>query len=200
MSLRMLLAPVSVCLAMLLAACSSAYVPPPPADIDFSGRPIMLDVARIVIEDRYYASRRPPHVEHLYPLSPASLVRKWAETRLVAAGTQGVATFTITDGGVLEQKLALKGGFTGTFGDQLDGKLSASLRGTLTVTVQGPRPGESATYTARGNASGEATTLESSTPSEREGIYKQLVQSVAGQFDSAMQREIHRTMAPIIRR
>lgn len=185
-------------LAFLPAACANEPAPPPAPSIGFLGKPIKLNVASIAVDDRYNPPGRAPNVEQLHPLTPSGIAQRWADARLVAVGTRGIATLTITDGSVVEEKLPKKGGVEGFFGDQQDTKLTARLSASLTVSIPGGPAGGSASYTARVDASGYQTTLESADLNARDKAYFDLLQTVARKFDADLSAEISRVMPAVI--
>ena len=187
------------CAALLPAACATEPAPARRDMIGFAGSPrIGLDVASIAVDDRYNSPGKPPYVEHIHPQTPAGIAQRWADDKLVAAGSRGIATLTILDGSVTEEKLATKGGVEGFFGDQLDTRLRAHLKARLTVSRPGTQPGESSTFSADVNATGERTILQSASLNERDAAYDGLMRSLAQQFDSALEAEVRRTMRPVI--
>ena len=183
----------------LLGACANEPPPAPRSDIGFVGRPIKLDVASISVDDRYNPPGRAPNVEQLHSVTPAGIAQRWADTRLVAVGKRGIATLTILEGSVIETRLPTKGGVEGFFGDQVDTKLTATLKARLNVAIQGEKPGDYAAYTATAFASGTQTILQSATLNERDKAYSDLMQVIAQKFDATLTAEVNRNVAPAIR-
>jgi hypothetical protein len=185
-------------MAFLPAACATE--PPPPAvpNIGFLGKPIKLNVASITVDDRYNPPGTAPNVEQLHPLTPAGIAQRWADARLVAVGTRGIATLTITDGSVVAAQLPKKGGVEGFFGDPEDTKLTAKLSATLTVAVPADVSGGSANYSASVDASGFQTILESADLNDRDKAYYDLLQTIAKKFDAGLSAEVNRAMTPVI--
>ncbi|MEN6542471.1 hypothetical protein [Parvibaculum sp.] len=198
-SARNLAAATLMASAVILGACANEPPPAPRSDIGFVGRPIKLDVASISVDDRYNPPGRAPNVEQLHSVTPAGIAQRWADTRLVAVGKRGIATLTILDGSVVETRLPTKGGVEGFFGDQVDTKLTGSLKAKLNVAIQGDKPGDYAAYSATVSASGTQTILQSATLNERDKAYSDLMQVVAQKFDAALTAEVNRNMAAVIR-
>jgi hypothetical protein len=63
-----------------------------------------MDVASIEIEEAYRSPGTYPHVEHLYPVTPATAARRWAEDRLQAVGIDGTVRFIVLDASSIEQR------------------------------------------------------------------------------------------------
>ncbi|MBI1261976.1 MAG: hypothetical protein GC184_09645 [Rhizobiales bacterium] len=186
--------------ALFPAACASKSTTSAPRDVSFvASAPLQLDVASIAVDQRYRSSSTPPNVEQLHPVSPASIAERWATSRVVTTGQRGIATLTVLDGSVVAEKLPLKGGLTGFFGDQQDTKLKARLKARLTVSVPGLRVGDSTTYTADVDASAERTILQSATLNERDAAYMVLMNTLARQFDETLSAEVRRSMSPVLR-
>jgi len=87
-----------------LGACSS--LPPQPIYPEITYKhlpPYRMNAARIEIVDNYVPPLTADHVEHLSPIAPAALLRRWAEDRFVAAGSSGVVRVIIEDASIAEQ-------------------------------------------------------------------------------------------------
>lgn len=184
--------------AVLPAACASKQAVSVPSDVTFVSRaPVQLDVSSIAVDQRYRNSSDAPFVEGLHAVSPSGVAERWANTRLVAVGSRGIATLTVIDGSVVQESLSVKGGVTGFFGDQEDTKLTAHLKARLTVSV--PGAGGSAIYNVDVDAKAERTLLQSASLNDRDAAYMALMNALADKFDAAMTSEMGRALAPVIR-
>jgi hypothetical protein len=181
-----------------LPGCANEPPPPPQPTLGFSGKPLKLNVASIALDERYNPPGVAPNVEQLHSVTPSTIARRWADTRLVAVGSRGLATLTIFDASVVESKLPVKGGLTGFFGDQADTKITGTLRAELTVSMPGTQEGAYSNYKASVNATGEKTILQSANLNDRDQAYFELMQLIAQKFDTALTAEVNRTMAPVI--
>lgn len=198
LSMRGFFAAALVASMALLGACANEPPPAPKAEIGFVGKPLKLTVASVSTDDRYNPPGRAPNVEQLHAITPAGIAQRWADTRLVAVGSRGLATLTILNGSVVESKLPVKGGVEGFFGDQPDTKLTATLKVSLDVSVPGAKAGDFSTYQAVAVATAEKTILQSADLNDRDKAYFDLMQLLAQKFDAALTAEVNRTMAPII--
>jgi hypothetical protein len=87
-----------------LAACAS--LPPGPVYPEITYKhlpPYRMNAARLEIVDNYVPPLTADHVEHLAPIAPAALLRRWAEDRFVAAGGSGVVRVVIENASIVEQ-------------------------------------------------------------------------------------------------
>lgn len=75
--------------------------------------PLALNVAKIEVVSNFKSSKQPPHVEALFPVTPEEALQDWAKTHLVAAGSSGVARFTILDASVIKANLDQNVGLPG---------------------------------------------------------------------------------------
>lgn len=183
----------------VLPGCATEPPPAPQATIGFTGKPLKLDVASVAVDERYNPPGRAPNVEQLHTLTPSTIARRWADTRLVPVGSRGIATLTVFNASVIESRLPVKGGLTGFFGDQTDTKITATLRAELVVSRPGDQAGAYSTYKASVNATGEKTILQSASLNDRDRAYFELMQLIAQKFDDALSAEVNRTMAPVLR-
>ncbi len=190
----------AILLLPLLAACAGD--PPAanvPQSVSFEARPAFrIPVALVAVDSHFISSGRAPYVEHLHNVSPETIARTWAQTRLVATGGPGKASLVILDGTVISEQLDKKGGLIGIFGDQLDTRLKARLKARLTIEKPDAE-GNPASWTADVDATAERTILESASLNERDEAYAALMQSLARKFDAALTAEVERSMGPVLR-
>lgn len=194
---RPLLAVLALGVLLLLGACQTS----PPARASFaeirftSAPPIQLDVARIVIEDRYAAPLRAPNVEHLFPIPPAVAARRWAQDRLRAVGRFGTARVAIEEASVVSEKLPTKGGLAGVFTREPAERLLGVLR--LRVEVGGE--GGLARGFAEAGVTARRTIPEEVTLNRRERIYYEFGRGLIEQLDGAMEKSIRKHLYLLIR-
>lgn len=178
-----------------LAGCATPPPPAPTATIGFVGAPLRLEVAQVTIDNRYQPPGRAPNVEQLHGVTPSTVARRWLETRVVPVGSGGQGVLSILDASVVQEKLPIKGGLTGFFGDQVDSKLTARLRTELVVTTGRGAGNAVTTYKISVSAEAEQTILQSATLNDRDGAYFALMQDLANQFDKTATSEINRVMS-----
>jgi hypothetical protein len=182
-----------------LTACATPPAPAPKANIGFTGAPIKLDVTRVTVDNQYHPSGRAPNVEQLHTVTPSTVASRWAETRLVPVGASGQGVLTVFDARVVEEKLPVKGGVSGYFEDQVDTKLTGSLRAELVVMRPDRASGQNAVYKAQVNVGYTQTVLQSANLNERDAAYFGLLDNLGKEFDKAMTAEINRAMGAVVR-
>ncbi len=173
--------------AAALAAVAGCQTTPPPQrlpDMTFANlAPYRLDVGQLEVVSEYVQPARPPHVEHVMPVSPEQAARRWAQDRLAPVGRTGAVRFIIKDASVVEVPLRTDKGFTGLFKEQQEARFDASLVTTLQVIDERGYPAIS--IDARANRS--RTVPEGTKLVERDRIWydmvEQMMQDVNSQFD-----------------
>jgi hypothetical protein len=117
---------------LALGACTSAPPRPQARQISFANlAPISFDVARIEVVQQYQPPQVPPNVEHLTPVQPTDAIRRWANERVRAMGSNGTMRVIIKDASITETHLKPTTGVRGTFttdqSERYDGRLSVDL-------------------------------------------------------------------------
>jgi hypothetical protein len=173
---------------VVLTACESAPPRPNFPDIHITGgAPIRLAVGGVDIRNDYKASFQPPHVEHLFPIPPAHAMENWARERLVAAGSNARAVFTISDASVVETELKKKEeGITGAFTKEPAQRYDATVEATLSIIDERSAPVRTVTV----KAFRSQTVLEGITPNEREQAWYDMTKALMNDFDRQMSAEI----------
>ena len=190
--------PAVLALGVLLSAAACQTTPPPrPSfpEIRFTAPPIRLDVARIVIEDRYRPPLRAPNVEHRCPISPAAAARRWAQDRLSAVGRFGTARVAIEEASVVSEKLPTKGGLAGVFTREPAERLVGVLR--LRVEVGGE--GGLARGFAEAGATARRTIPEEVTLNRRDRIYYEFSRGLIEKLDGVMEESIRKHLYLLVR-
>ena len=184
-------------LTTLLTACSSD--PPPAArfaQFDYTELPqIQLDVAEVVIEQRYRPSGSALHVEERLPLPPAAAAARWAEQRLVAAGDQGSARFIVHVAHVVEVPLERSGGISGFFTVEQAVRYDARL--AVELAAEDPGSGRSATIkaeTLRSVSVPENVTLE-----ERDQVWQRMTEQMMRDLNAELEAEVRQALSGFIK-
>jgi hypothetical protein len=147
---------------------------------------IELNVARLDVVSRYQAPMKRPNVDHLFPVSPLTAMKRWAQDRIKPAGRSGTVTFTVHEASVIEEKLKMKSGVTGTFTTQQSERYTARVEATLEVVDQaGQRRGF-----ATANAVRSRTLREDASLNAREKMWFGLVEELMQEFDKEMTKNI----------
>jgi hypothetical protein len=182
-------------LALAAAACAPTRPPPPLADIDVTRfRPVALDVASVTVDNRYVSSLASPFVEHFAPTTPVNAVRQWAEQRLRATGTRGMARVIVTDGRITEQSLPRTQGITGIVSrDQTE-----RYDGRIEITIEAERDGASGTFSAAVERS--RTIAEGATLGDREALLNGLVRQLIDDLDARAEEGFRGPLGAFVRR
>jgi len=153
--------------------------------------PIRLDVAVVDVVDSYHPPMAEPNVEHLFPVPPARAMERWARDRLVAAGSNGSALFTILRADVVEVPLARTTGIKGVFTTDQSYRYDATMEIRLDAeNTSGLRRG---TITAQARRS--QTVAENVTLNERERLWFEMTELLMRDIGSEIERNIDRYLA-----
>ena len=168
----------------LLASCG----PPPPAaptypDIRFTGSPsLVLEATQIDIR----SLDLPGSTDRAFPISPLQAMQNWGRDRLRADGRGNPARFTIVKASATEKNLAVQGGVSGTFTDQVSQQYDVAVEGTLEILD----PHGMALRMVHAGASRSRSVLQSATPVDRDQARYDLVKDVMSDFDQQMETQI----------
>lgn len=155
--------------------------------------PLRLDVARIDVADEYTAPAAAPHVEHLFPMPPARALRRWADDRLVAAGTPGrYARFVIQDARVIETELPRTRGVRGAFTTDQTHRYELTLAAALEIREE---RGNFRNAFASAKAMRSRTTAEGITLNEREKAWHELLEMTMADLNTSLERQIREDLA-----
>ncbi len=171
---------------LVLSACASAPVRVLP-EITFADSPrIGLDVARIEIVQRYQPTYSDPYVEHLFPREPASVIRRWAEDRLVARGASGTATLVIVNAAVTEEALARDPGLRGLVTIEQSERYQAEFAVRLEIA----HPASRSSGTTNALARRSITVPENASLADRERIWFELTENTMRDLDAKFEQEV----------
>ncbi len=177
-----------------LAACST-----PPAgiypDLGFAHRdPIRLAVARIEVVEQYRPPGVAPNIDHRVPQPPLTVMRRWANQRLAAVGTDGVARVIITDASIVAEPVQQSGGVIGLVSVEQSERYAARL--AMAVEV------EAAAGRGRADAVAErsVTVLEDATLAEVEDAWFLMVERAANDLDRELEANIRLYLEPFLAR
>ncbi len=183
-----------------VVALAAGCTRPPPRtfpDIGFTQRgPIVLNVARIAVDQRYRPPMAPPHVEHLFLQVPSEVIRRWADQRLRAAGQSGMATVIIEDARVTEEQLPRTEGVRGLFAIDQAQRYNARLA----VRVEATNPALRTGGFALANVERSVTVAEDVSPQGREATWYHLIETAAADLDAQLDRSIREHLAPLVLR
>jgi hypothetical protein len=182
-------------LAPLLAACETQVPARSFPEISFAHeQPINLDVAQIQVESA------PPSndpaagaIVHDLPVSLSTVADQWARQRLRAVGQSGTAVVRVEKANVVEEKLKKTGGFRGAFTTDQTERYTGEV--VMSISIADDR-GQAM---ARGTASRSRTIGEDASLAVREKLWFDLVEQLAREIDSVMEKEIRQYLTAYLR-
>jgi hypothetical protein len=180
-------------LAVALAACKTPPQRQSFPDITFQHlQPIRLDVARVEIVNGYHPDPG-NDIGDQYPEQPAEVARRWAEDRLLAAGQQGQATYTITLAKATQTPLQRSQGMSAmTHKDQSDRYDLA-----ITINLEVNSGGKAGSVTAQ--AARSRTVREDMTLNEREGVLFNLLDVTMKDVNAQLEQLIPQYLGGFVR-
>lgn len=194
--MAVVLAVVAVIGGSVLASCASPPPKPEFPELTWAHLPAYkLDVAEIEVVSEYEPSFKPPHVEHLFPLPPEQALRRWADDRLEAGGTEGRAKVIIKKAGVVEMPLETRKDLEGYLTVEQSERYDAEVQ--MTVEVRNARGYRDAYVTATAKRS--ETAPEDMTLNEREKLWFSLTEALMKDFNAAMETEIEQYLGRYLR-
>lgn len=180
-----------------LTACSS---PPPRArfpELTYGHLGLFtLDVERVEIVSEYKPNFGAPNVEQMFPTSPETTLRRWAQDRLAATGTPGrYARFVIQDAKVTEAELprtpGVRGAFTTDQAQRYDGSLSVLLE--IREQRANFRAGTASAWASRSRTVPEGITIN-----DREKVWFELLEATMNELNAEMDRQIRANLAQFL--
>lgn len=178
-------------LALFLASCQDA--PPSTAvpQLTFDVvRAVSLDVARVEVADKYRPPGSTPHVEHLFKLSPAAVVRRMAQEKLVPQGSLDTLRVVIEDASVVRKDLPVTEGVAGLFHKEPSETYHAR------VVVRFERLDEhsgAVTGSATVTSERERTLLEDASPADRDMTFFRMTEDIMRDLDAEFSGIVRRT-------
>ncbi|MGB0670987.1 MAG: hypothetical protein ACPGNT_05785 [Rhodospirillales bacterium] len=170
-------------LAFLVSACETTPQQTAHPQMSFAQMgTIGINVARIEVVNRYQPPLVPPHVDHLFPVTPTAALTQWAKDRLRATGSQGVARFIILDAGVKESELKKTEGIKGAFTVDQSERYDAGAEAMLEILDDA---GISLKFTSA-RVTESRTIAEDATLNERETLWFSLTEDLVKGFDAAI--------------
>jgi hypothetical protein len=162
----------------LLTACADEAPPQSftPRPFDYAHlTPLQLDVARVEVVEAYRAPRMPPNMDHRAPIEPRVALLQMARDRVQAWGTEGVATVTITDAALVEERLERSGGIASLFAAQPSERYTLRLAVTLDVQNGGALRGGGINGRAEARITRTRTLNDDATLADRERAWDEML-------------------------
>ncbi len=185
--------------AVLLAALAACETPPPPVgypEITFTHLPpIGLDVAEVEFVQDYLPPQAPPNVDHLFPVLPSAVARRWAADRIRAVGVSRRARVILVNAAVTETPLEKTTGLTGVFTTDQAARYDATVE--VRIEIVGGR-GEALGH-ARAVARRSRTVPENITLNDRDKVWFDLTEALMRDLDKELELTIRRYLAKFVR-
>ena len=172
----------------MVAACDTATVQPHYPMITFSHlTPVNLDVAAVEYVDKYVPPQQAPNVEHLFPVLPSTVARRWAQDRLLATGVTRRARVVLVTASVTETPLAKTKGLTGAFTNDQVARYDATAEMRVEiVTDAGVVEGRANAVATRSQTVPEDITLN-----QRDEIWFEMAEALMRDLDDQLVKNIH---------
>ena len=186
----------AVAAVLVLAACETPDPTPRYSDITFSHElPIQLDVHDVDYVQAYVPPARLPNVEHLFPVRPTVVAKRWAADRIAAVGLQGAVRVTLVEASVIETALDTTGGIQGAFTNDQAARYDATVRMRIEIINSlGETEGRVEAVAQRSRSVPEGITLV-----EREQIWFELTEQVMRELDAELEHTISQYLGSYIR-
>ncbi|MEZ0262748.1 MAG: hypothetical protein ACAH80_17210 [Alphaproteobacteria bacterium] len=103
-------------MALLLAGCTEGPPETQTPVLTFSQmQPISINVAQVVVQDKYTSAMKEPYVEHLFKQTPAAAARELVGKQLSPRGPDRLLRVVIEDASVIKEDLKSDDSFMGLF-------------------------------------------------------------------------------------
>jgi hypothetical protein len=174
--------------AVLLSGCATEIKKSGFPQISFAHlQPISLNVARIVIENRYVSPAIPPNVEHLFPVSPSLTALNWGRDRLRAVGQSGTARVIVRRASVVEVSLRRSSGLEGAFTREQSERYDAII--DMMVEVRDTQGKVRVSVESTGTWSRSVS--ENISLREREKVWFSMIEEMMADLNDALETQIH---------
>lgn len=176
---------------LMMSGCTDA---PPPRDVPRltfdQVKPIMVDVAKIEIIDRFHAGNG-QHVELMMKQPPEVAVQDLLKKQLVAGGPHGVMRVYIDDASVVGEKLEVTKGMMGMFTNEPAERYHATVE--LRFEVAGEDAPDIVTRHANVHADRTKTVMKDASPADRDMAFFQLDDELMQDVSNELQTQVRST-------
>jgi hypothetical protein len=181
---------------LVVAACETPDPTPRYPDITFTHvAPMQFDVHDVDYVQAYVPPATLPNVEHLFPVRPTVVARRWAADRVAAVGLQGIVRITLVEASVIETALDTTSGIKGAFIDDQAARYDAKVKMRIEIINSlGEIEGRAEALAHRTRSVSEGITLV-----EREQIWFELTEQVMRELDVELEATIRRYLGNYIR-
>ncbi len=186
---------------LMVAISMGACAMPDPTvrfpDITFSHlAPIKLDVGAVDYSQTYVSPAKIPNVEHLFPLRPSVVARRWTDDRIEAVGAiSRIARVTLINAAVVGSTLDTTQGLKGAFTIDQAARYDATVEILIEiVNSQGVVEGQASAMAQRSMTAPENITLN-----DRDQLWFELTEAVMRDLDREMEATIRKYLAKYVR-
>lgn len=177
---------------LLLSACTDAPPTTQVPRLSFDQyKPIMLNVAKIEIVDKFHAGSDAKHVELMMKQPPEVAVQDLLKKVLVAGGPSGVMRVIIDDASVVGEKLQVTNGMMGIFTDEPAERYHATVELRFEL-VESDAP-DIVKQHANVHADRTKTVMKDSSPADRDMAFFSLDDELMGDVSHELQTQIRTT-------
>lgn len=183
--------------ALALTACATPDPTPRYPDITFSHlAPIRLDVGAVDYIQAYAPPGKTPNVEHLFPLRPSVVAKRWADERIEAAGPiSRIARVTLVNASAVGTALETTQGVKGVFTIDQAARYDVTVEMLIEiVNSQGMVEGQAKAVARRSRTAPENITLK-----DRDQLWFELTEAVMGDIDRELEATIRKYLAKYVR-
>ena len=179
-----------------LAACETPDPTPRFPEITFSHlTPISLGVSDVDYVQDYVPPGKPPNVEHLFPVRPTVVARRWAADRLLPVGSHDIAHVLLVNAADTETPLETTGGIQGAFTTEQAARYDATIEMRVEIVNSlGETVGTASAVAKRSQTVPEGLTLV-----ERDQIWFELTERVMRELDVELTATIKQYLARWVR-
>ena len=179
-----------------LAACETPDPTPRYPEITFVHlTPINLAVSDVDYVQDYVPPGKPPNVEHLFPVRPTVVARRWAADRLLPVGSQDIAHVVLVNAAVTETPLETTGGIQGAFTTDQAARYDATIEMRVEIVNSlGETVGTASAVAKRSQTVPEGLTLV-----ERDQVWFELTERVMRELDVELTATIKQYLARWVR-
>lgn len=174
--------------ALLLAACVSTPIYQYASPVNYEQLPAYgFDVAEVLIINDSNPTDTTAFLAETYDMSPAGALKRWADKRINANGTQGIFSVIVKDANMTVQPLETSGGIKGYFTIEQEEMLSAYLHVILAVEGSARQlPPAEAKISVRASHS----IPEGASVDVRERIYHSVINELMASFNAEAEKQM----------
>lgn len=155
------------------------------------GSQIRLKVADIQVIGAYASPRQDPHVDHLFSTPPQGAAQRWAESKMVAAGSENRATVIVREASVIETKLKPSGSwFSRDPAERYDA--------ALVIDVEIRDNFDALMGTASVKVTRSQTVLEDTDDEERQSMWSAMVEAMIADLDREIENQLRKHLAAYV--